>query len=196
MNKIMSWIRAVYDWMGTKVHSPYAPLWLTSLFFIEAFCFIIPVDPLLILFCVERPQKSIFYATISTIASVTGGLFGYFIGSSLWDGLGKSLVQLVLTPEIFENMRLKYIAYQAWAVLIAGFSPLPYKAVTLSAGFCKLPLVPFVMYSTIARGARFFLVAGAIKLWGPRIKLFIDRYFNQLVLLFVALVVFCIWAVQ
>lgn len=193
---IMQWVRKVYDWMGTKVHSPYAPLWLISLFFIEAFCFIIPVDPLLILFCIERPKKSLTYATISLVASVTGGAFGYFIGSVLWNSVGQTLVALVVSPAAFERMRLKYALYQNWAVLIAGFSPLPYKAVTLSAGFCKLPLVPFIFYSVIARGARFFLIAGAIRIWGAPIKSFIDRYFNQLVVSFVALVAVCIWVVK
>lgn len=196
MKIVMKWIRQVYDWMGTKVHSPYAPLWLIGLFFIEAFCFVIPVDPLLILFCVEKPQKSLYYAGIATMASVMGGVFGYLIGSVLWDGVGSVLVNLVVSPDSFERMRLKYTLYQAWAVLIAGFSPLPYKAVTLSAGFCKLPLLPFVTYSVISRGARFFLLAGAIRMWGPSIKVFIDRYFNQLVVSFVALVVFCIWVVK
>ncbi|MCK4265354.1 DedA family protein [Candidatus Babeliales bacterium] len=196
MRIVFKLIRRVYDWMGTKVHSPYAPLWLISLFFIEAFCFPIPVDPLLILFCVENPKKSLTYAAISTVSSVLGGILGYTIGSLLWDGIGSTLVQLLISPEVFESVRIKYAMYQTWAVLIAGFSPLPYKAVTLSAGFCKLPVAPFIFYSIIARGARFFLVGSAIKIWGVTIKDFIDRYFNQLIVLFVLLVGFCVWAVK
>jgi len=83
--------------------------------------------------------------------------------------------------------------YQNWAVLIAGFTPLPYKAITISAGFCKLSIIPFIVCSIISRGARFFLIAGALYVWGARIKVFIDRYFNQLVLLFTILVVVSVW---
>jgi membrane protein YqaA with SNARE-associated domain len=182
--------------MGTKVESKFATLWLAGLFFIEAFCFIIPVDPLLILFCVENQAKSFYYATIATISSVLGGVFGYLIGYCLWDSIGIKVVTFIISAEVFEAAKLKYQLYQNWAVLIAGFSPLPYKAVTLSAGFCHFSLSSFIFFSVLARGARFFLVALIIKLFGPSIKIFIDRYFNQLVILFTLLVIFCVWLVK
>lgn len=189
-------IRQAYDWMGTKVESRFAIVWLAGFFFAEAFCFVIPVDPLLILFCIENQAKSFYYATIATISSVIGGIFGYMIGYLLWDSLGIKLVTFVISAEVFEAAKLKYQLYQNWAVLIAGFSPLPYKAVTLSAGFCKFSLSSFIFFSFIARGARFFLVGGIIKLFGPSIKIFIDRYFNQLVILFTLLVIFCVWLIK
>lgn len=186
---MFTWIRRVYDWMGTKVHSPYALMWLSFLFFIEASVFFIPVDPLLILFCVENSKRAFNYAAISTAASVIGGCFGYLIGYALWESVGSLIVQYIISEKTFNGIVEQYRQYQTIAVLVAGFTPVPYKAVTISAGFCKLPFLPFVGYSIIARAARFFLVAGAIKVWGERIKSAIDRFFNYLVIAFIAIVV-------
>jgi len=184
----MNFIRKVYDWMGKKVYSKYANLWLAGLFFIEA-VFFIPVDPLLILFCVQNNKKSLKYATIATLSSVTGGVVAYGIGKLMWDTVGINLVKWVISETAFNTAVLKYKLYQNWAVLIAGFTPLPYKAVTLSAGFCGLSLAPFILYS-------FFLVAGSIRIWGPQIKIFIDRYFNQLVILFTIILIASVWLLK
>lgn len=181
-------IRRTYDWMGRKAHSPYAPWWFFILFFIEAI-FFIPVDPLLILFCIEKPKRAWQFAFLATIASVLGGIAAYFIGYALWETLGKRLIFLITTQETFDRIGALYRQYEVWAVLIAGFTPmLPYKAITLTAGFWQLPLLPFILCSFIARGARFYLVAGVMRIWGDSIKQFIDHWFNYLVLLFVGLV--------
>lgn len=174
--------------MGTKTQSAYADLWLALLFFIEAI-FFIPVDPLLMIYCIENKKKSLHYAFIATISSVAGGLFAYLIGAFLWGSIGTSLVNLFLSEAAFSKAVNTYGQYQVWAVLVAGFTPLPYKAITLSAGFCRLPILPFIICSIISRGARFFLVASLLRIWGTQVRHFIDRYFNQLVLLFVFLVV-------
>ncbi len=185
----MKFIRRIYDWMGSKAHSRHGLVWLFALFFIEASVFIVPVDPLLILFCVEHRKKSFFFATLATIASVLGGIAGYMIGYLLWDTVGARLVDLLISQATFQTVVARYELYQAWAVLLGAFTPIPYKAVTISAGFCKLSIVPFIIYSIIGRGARFFLVAGAIYAWGARIKVFIDKYFNYLVIAFTLILV-------
>lgn len=191
----MKIIKKAYDWMGSKVHSKYSNVWLSALFFIEA-VFFVPVDPILILFCVENNKKSLRYAFIATISSVAGGIFGYFIGSFMWQSIGAKLVTWFITPQTFESAVLKYKLYQNWAVLIAGFTPLPYKAITLSAGFCQLPILPFILFSFIARGTRFFLIALTIRIWGPQIKYFIDRYFNQLVIIFTIVLISSFWLLR
>ena len=172
-------IRALYDWMGTFVNSPFGDIILGAFFFIEAICFF-PADPLLILFCVERPKKSFYYATIATVASVLGGVAAYYIGMAVWTVLGERLIALFASPETFDYLCEQYRLYQNWAVLIAGFTPIPFKAVTLTAGFCRLPLLPFIICSFIARGARFYLVAAVVHQWGKQIKQFIDDNFNSL----------------
>lgn len=185
----MKVIRNIYDWMGSKVGSAYADAWLIALFFIESSFFIIPVDPLLILYCISNTKRSLYYAAIATMASVAGGIFGYFIGSVMWYGIGQVLVKWLISEKTFYDVVAKYKLYQNWAVLLAGFTPIPYKAVTISAGFCNLAFVPFVTCSILARGARFFLIAGAIKMWGPQIKDFINQYFNYLVVAFTLMVI-------
>ncbi|MBD3231497.1 DedA family protein [Candidatus Dependentiae bacterium] len=191
----MKFIRKIYDWMASKVHSKYAIWWLACLFFVEAF-FFFPVDPLLILFCIQNNKRSFFYASISTISSILGGLAGYAIGALMWQSIGIKLVSWLISETTFNNAVLKYKIYQHWAVLIAGFTPLPYKAITLSAGFCNLPIMPFVIFSFISRGARFFLVSGAIYIWGEQIKDFIDRHFNQLVVLFTVILILSFWLLK
>jgi membrane protein YqaA with SNARE-associated domain len=188
-------IRKIYDWMGNKVDSGYANIWLAVLFFIEA-VFFIPVDPLLIIFCISNNKRSFFYAAVATISSVAGGIFGYTIGSLMWKSVGLKMISWIISESAFNQAVLKYKLYQNWAVLIAGFTPLPYKAITLSAGFCNLPLIPFIVFSLISRGARFFLLAGTIHIWGSQIKNFIDRYFNQLVILFTVILVFSFWLLK
>jgi glycyl-tRNA synthetase len=188
-------IRKLYNWMNTKVHSPYATIWLGALFFIEAI-FFIPVDPLLIIYCVETRKKSLYFAGIATLCSVLGGVVGYSIGALGWKSIGMRLVGWFISEKTFWHVVEKYKFYQHWAVLIAGFTPLPYKAVTISAGFCQLSLIPFIICSLISRGARFFLIGGIIRIWGAEMKIFIDRYLNQLVVLFVIVLIISMWVLS
>jgi len=185
-------LKRMYNWCGQQVHTAYAVPLLALLFFVEAI-FFVPVDPLLILYCIEDRMQAFYFATIATISSVMGGLMAYFIGFALWEACGRALVGILFSPETFSNVVHSYEQYESWAVLIAGFTPIPYKAITLSAGFCKLPLVPFIIFSLIGRGARFYLIAFGIRLWGDRVKEYIDRYFNLLVIFFTLLVVGTCW---
>jgi len=177
----------MYDWLGRQVYSPYGLYILALLFFFESM-FFVPADPLLILFCVENKHRAFFYATLATVASVLGGVAAYYIGFFMWSLMGKQLVGLLCSPEKFATLCDQYRANQTWAVLIGGFAPVPYKLVTLTAGFCELPLIPFILCSIIARGARFYLIAGVVFLWGKSIKLLIDRYFNLLIISFTLLI--------
>jgi len=186
-------LKRLYDWMGEKVHSPYATPFLSFLFFIEAI-FFIPVDPILILYCLERPNKSLWYATVATISSVVGGITAYIIGFFLWKTVGPQIIHsrpitYLISPETFAYLCEQYEQYAHWALLVLGITPLPYKAATLSAGFCRISFLPFVLFSAIARGARFFLIALLLKRWGTQIKKYIDRYFYLLVVLTVIVII-------
>jgi len=186
-------LKKIYDWLGSKVHSKYAGSFLCLLFYLEAIA-LIPVDPILILYCLENRNRAFTYAAMATVSSILGGISAYFIGSFLWDIAGQQILDFkiiayVLPQETFFYLRDLYHQYATWAILISGFTPIPYKAATLSAGFCKLPLFWFILFSFISRGARFFLEAGIIRLWGDKIKIFIDRYFNILTIIFVLILV-------
>lgn len=191
----MNVLKRTYHWMGMHVHSPYATPVLALFFFIESSIFFVPVDPLLILYCVEHRNRVWYYATIATIASVIGGLFGYVIGFLLWQTIGQFIVHYIISPTIFNKVVQSFTRYESIAVLFAAISPIPYKAVTIGAGFCKLPLIPFIIFSIIGRGFRFYALAGIIYIWGEQIKEFIDRYFNILVLLFLILVFGGMWLI-
>ena len=194
---MMSSVRKIYDWMGSQVYSRYADITLGILFYLEAI-FFIPTDPMLIMYCIERRDKAYYYATIATITSVLGGLTGYFIGYWFWHTMGQQIihhpmVNYIMTPDTFSYLCNLYKQYEALAILAAAFTPIPYKAATLTAGFCNLSLMPFIIASLIGRGARFYLYAITISIWGKQIKQYIDRYFNLLVLCAMVLITALIW---
>jgi membrane protein YqaA with SNARE-associated domain len=181
-------LKKIYNWFSNVSKQKYALPMLCFFFFIEAIFFIVPVDPLLIIYCCENRKKSLKFAALATISSVAGGIVAYYIGFFLWDAIGQNLVVYFSSINSFNRLVSAYKKYENAAVLIAAFTPVPYKIVTLSAGFCKLPLTTFIVFSFIGRGLRFFLIAILIRIFGDTIKQFIDQYFNLLVMLFTALV--------
>lgn len=181
-------LKRFYHWTEQYIDSPLATPLLAFLFFLEAI-FFVPVDPMLVVYCIHKQSRALWFATIATIASVLGGIAGYYIGYAVWETIGSWFVDTIIGQTNFNRALYYFSEYEMWTVLVAGFTPIPYKAVTLGAGFCKLPLIPFIGCSILARGARFYLVGGLIALWGAKMKEYIDRYFNLLVLLFVLLVI-------
>ena len=181
-------IKKMYHWMGTKVHKPQAPFFLAALSFLESLIFP-PVAPILVLFCLENRKRSFFYAAITTVFSVLGGVVAYYFGYGLWEAIGQKFVLYISTQESFDALVAQYTKYEALTILIGSFTPVPYRLVSVSAGFCQLPIIPFIIFSLIGRGARYFLVGAVLFLWGDQLKTFIDRWFNQLVLLFLTVMV-------
>lgn len=147
-------------------------LGLFLLAFIESSFFIIPPDTLLIGLILINPASALFLAFICTIGSTIGGIFGYYIG--VWGG--RPLLNRFVKPEKIQKVNNLYDKYGVWAVAIAGFSPIPYKVFTISSGVFKLQLFPFILSSFLSRGARFFLVAIAIMLFGKTIIANIDKF--------------------
>lgn len=186
-------MKRVYDWMEHSSHSLYADYVICVLFYFEAVTFF-PADPLLMAYCIKRPDRALRYAGLATLGSVLGGLTSYTIGSYLWDHVGESVihnyyVNCVLSPERFNDLSLKYQNNAIGTILIAGFIPGPYKAATLAAGFCKLSLGPFVFAAMMARGSRFYLCAFACMLFGEKIKNYFNKYFKWILLLVATLII-------
>lgn len=184
-------VRRLYDWVLSWADRPGGPWALGGLSFAESSFFPIPPDPLLIALALGRPSRALYFATICAVGSVLGGIAGYFIGAGVWTMVGPFFFQYVpgVTPESFEHVRSIYERYDFWAVFVAGFTPIPFKVFTLSAGVFAISFPIFVVASGISRTARFFLVAGLIYFFGPRIQGFIDRHFDRLVWLFTILLV-------
>ncbi len=183
------WVRRLYDWVLSWAESPYGSTALFVLAFIEASFFIVPPDVLLIALCVGKPRRSLHFAAICTVGSVLGGSFGYLIGHQLYELIGRPIIEFYDAGEAFQRVGELYRDNLVLALGTAGFTPIPYKVFTIAAGAFAVPFVPFLVISAVSRAARFFLVAGLIRAFGPQIRDFIDRYFNLLSVLFVVLLV-------
>jgi membrane protein YqaA with SNARE-associated domain len=169
--------------------TPYGTWALLLLAFAESSFFPIPPDVLLVAMCVARPERSLKYALICSIGSVVGGCLGYLIGWQFMASIGHRIVDFYGLTDKVAYIGNLYHTYDAWAVGIAGFTPIPYKVFTIAAGMFKIDFSVFILASMVSRSARFFLVGGLIFLFGPRIQRFIDRYFDMLAVTFTALLV-------
>jgi membrane protein YqaA with SNARE-associated domain len=149
---------------------------------------------MLIVYCIERRDRAISFAWVATLASVVGGVTSYMIGAILWHYAGHAIiyskfVSFIMSPQTFEHLSELFRENEWWTILVAGFTPIPYKAATLAAGFCHLSLIPFIICSFIARGARFFAVAITLKYFGGHVKWFIDKYMGIIFILTIILIV-------
>ncbi len=182
-------LRRLYDWVLYWAETPYGTWALFLLAFCESSFFPIPPDILLIALAVAVPKKALKYALICSAGSVLGGCFGYLIGRQFMASIGSPIVDFYGLGTKVEYIGTLYNKYDAWAVGIAGFTPIPYKVFTIAAGAFKINFSVFVLTSLVSRSARFFIVGGLIYIFGPRIQGFIDKYFNILAVAFTVLLV-------
>lgn len=190
-------VRRLYNWMLSWAESPWAG-WAMFLFaMVEAIFFPIPPDVLLLALCVGMPKKSFKYALICTVGSVVGAVIGFGLGAFAWDLVQGWFIPGVFSAESFAHVGDLYKEYNFWLVFTAGFTPLPYKLITISAGvFLGIENLPiFILASLISRGLRFFLVAGLVWKFGAPIKKFIDKYFNLCAIAFTVLLIGGFWLV-
>lgn len=184
-------VRRLYDWVLHWADTRYGTPALATLSFAESSFFPVPPDVLLIALDMGKPKKSFYYALICSIASVVGGILGYYIGHGLWELLSVFFFTYIpgFTPEVFAKVQGMYNEYGFAAVLIAGFTPIPYKVFTIASGVFGMNFPLFVLASIISRSARFFIVSAMIYFFGEPIKKFIDKYFNLLSAAFVVLII-------
>lgn len=185
----MKFIKKLYDWVLHWAETPYGVPALFLLAFAESSFFPVPPDVLLIALAISIPKKSFKYAMICTVGSILGGMMGYIIGLELIDTVGIPILNFYGAMDKYKYIQELYIKYDAWAVGIAGFTPIPYKVFTIAAGAFKIDFLVFVLASIAGRAGRFFLVSGIIYFFGPTIKSFIDRYFNLLCFAFMILLI-------
>jgi membrane protein YqaA with SNARE-associated domain len=181
------WIRWLYDWVLHWAETPYSVPALVGLAFAESSFFPVPPDVLLIAMCLSIPARSLWFAAICSVASVAGGAVGYLIGWVLWEQVSGFFFQFVFSEHLFDVVAQKYNQNAFWAVFTAGLTPIPYKVFTIAAGVFDVNFREFIFASVLGRSARFFAVAGLIRVFGPPIRTFIDRYFNLLSIAFVIL---------
>jgi membrane protein YqaA with SNARE-associated domain len=175
-------LRRLYRWVLSWADSPYGTAALASLSFAESSFFPIPPDVLQIALSVSKPRRSFYYAAVSSVASVLGGIVGWLIGFALWAAIGGFFMTYVpgFSEENFNKVGEVYEQNAFLAILGAAFTPIPYKVFTVAAGVFHeyVPLTTLIVASAIGRSARFFLVAGVIYLFGAKAKEFLERYFE------------------
>ncbi|MEC4673554.1 MAG: YqaA family protein, partial [Nitrospirota bacterium] len=185
-------VKELYQWMLSWSDSEYAIPALFLLAFAESAFFPLPPDVLVMALTLGNPSWGMYYAAVSTVGSVLGGMFGYAIG---WYG-GRPILLKFMGQERVAAIHATFQKYEGWAILIAGFTPIPYKVFTVGAGAFYVNFKVFVVASLISRGARFFLVAGTMQLFGPWVQELIEQYFNLFSILFVVLCALGIWIVK
>ena len=192
----MNYIRRLYNWVLEWSNTKYGVPALFILSLSESSFFPIPPDVLLIALALGMQSKALYFAFICSLGSVLGAIIGYTIGYfSWWNSLGKySVVAMFFfnhipgfSSEIFTSIQQKFDLYNFFIVFTAGFTPIPFKIITISAGAFNINFPMFIIASTISRSARFFLVALLIKKFGKPITSFIDKYFNILSIVFTIL---------
>jgi len=182
-------VRRLYDWVLHWANTPYGTPALGVLAFAESSFFPVPPDVLLMALCLGKPRRSFAFATVCSIASVVGGIFGYWIGAAVWHQVADFFFLHVpgFSHEVFDKVSALYATYAFWAVFTAGLTPIPYKVFTIAAGVFQIDFPLFVLASVVSRSARFFAIALLIRKFGAPIRDFIDRYFNLLSIAFVVL---------
>jgi membrane protein YqaA with SNARE-associated domain len=180
-------VRWLYDWVLHWAETPYGVPALAILAFAESSFFPVPPDVLLIALSLSIPRRALWYATVCTVASVIGGIFGYLIGWFVWEQVSGFFFHFVFSPELFHRVSILYNQNAFWAVFTAGLTPIPYKVFTIAAGVFKISFHEFILASICGRASRFFAVATLIRIFGPPIRAFIDKYFNLLSVVFVVL---------
>ncbi len=168
-------LQRLYDWtisLATRRHAPSA---LAAVSFAESSVFPIPPDALLVPMCLARRDRCWVFASICTLASVIGGLFGYAIGFFLMETLGAWIISIYGYGDRIAAFQAAYQEYGLWMLVIGGLTPFPYKVVTIASGAAHFDVLVFVLASILTRGTRFFVVAGLLWWFGPAIRDFIER---------------------
>lgn len=185
----LRWFRKMYDWTIHWSKTKNAPYALFGIAFIESSFFPIPPDVLLIAMVVAQRRKWLLNAAICTVASVLGALLGYLIGRGLFETVGKLIIDTYHLEAVVATIGRKYQENAFLTIFTAAFTPIPYKAITITAGLFKISLPILIIASIIGRAGRFFLVAGSLRIFGEKIQNSIEKYFDIFSIVFVILLV-------
>jgi len=190
----MKLFSALYEKAMRWSRHRHAPRYLAGLSFAESSFFPIPPDVMLAPMALSQPQRAWFFAGLTTLASIMGGVLGYLIGMFFYEAFG--IEQLLMQWgywDTYVRAGSWFDEWGFWAILAAGFTPIPYKLFTISAGAIAMPFIPFVIASFIGRGARFYLVS-ALMIWGGEaMEAKLRRYIDILGWLVIVLIVVIYW---
>jgi membrane protein YqaA with SNARE-associated domain len=174
-------LRRLYQWALSLVDKPYAIWVMGAISFADSSFLPLPPDFLLIPMAIARPKRAWLYAAVCTIASVVGAMLGYAIGAYLWDTLGQWLIKIYGLEGKVDAFRQLYAQWGAWVIIIKGFTPIPYKLVTIVSGFAGYNFTAFLALSLLTRGARFFVIAVVLNRFGDQVRHALDRHLTVIV---------------
>lgn len=175
-----SWLRRCYLWTLSWAEHPRAVHALFLIALIEASIFPVPPDVLLIALALGQPASAFRFAMISTAGSTVGAVVGYGIGMFLFVSVAQPVLELYGAMEKFAEVQGYFVEYGLWFVLVAGFSPIPFKVVTIAAGAFAYSFIPFILAALVSRAARFYLEAALLHWGGPSLREFVERHFEWL----------------
>lgn len=170
----------LYDACIRWARHKYATYYLAILTFAESVFFPIPPDVMLAPMVISQRKKAWYLASITTIASVIGGIVGYMLGAYLYEPVVLPFIEMMKYQEKFAAIVGYFDKYGVWIVFLAGFTPIPYKLFTVSAGMLAMTFWPFVIASAIGRGMRFFLVAGILYFGGEKMEAKLRQYIDAI----------------
>ncbi|MCV2870052.1 DedA family protein [Defluviimonas sp. WL0002] len=180
-------IRPLYDWTMRLANHRRALPALAVVSFVESSVFPIPPDVLMIPMILARPSRAWLVALVALVSSVLGGILGYAIGAFAFDQVGQPILASLGKAEAMAEFNSRFNDFGFWAVLVAGVTPFPYKVITIMSGWTGMPLATFVVTSILARGLRFFVVAGLLWKFGAPVRDFIERRLGLVFTVFIFL---------
>ena len=175
-------LKRLYEWTLEKAAHRFAERWLAFLAFIESSFFPIPPDAMLIPMSLANPRRAFRFAAVCTFFSVAGAALGWVIGAAFFETIGEPLLNFYGAQAHFEEIRTAFNREGVAIVFLAGFTPIPFKVITIASGMTGMSIWAMLGASVVGRGGRFFLVALLLRLFGERVKGLIDRYFGLLTL--------------
>jgi membrane protein YqaA with SNARE-associated domain len=178
--------RRLYDWMMRLAGHRRALPALAAISFAESSFFPVPPDVMLVPMVLAQRSKAFLIATVCTVASVIGGMFGYAIGYFLFETIGAWVISVYHLEGAMETFRTEFAQYGTWIILVKGLTPIPYKLVTIASGVAHFDLFTFLWASIVTRGLRFFIVAGLLWKFGDPIRNFIEKRLEVLTWAFLA----------
>jgi len=184
---------SIYNKILDYSSSRFAILWLSAISFLESIILPVPLQDLLLAsMSLRNRSKAFYFAAICTIASVLGAVLGYYIGVQAENHILPILINLDYESK-FETAQMYFQTYGIYIILIAGFSPIPYKVFTIAAGMMSMSLLPFVFFSLIARGARYFLISFLVRKFGKMADAWLNKYIDWLGYLLIIVIALFIW---
>lgn len=180
-------IKRLYDWTLGLAQHPHALWALAVVAFVESSFFPIPPDIIMIPMIIAMPHRAFLIAFVALVASVLGGLFGYAIGYFAFETIGEPILSAMGKGHAMEEFAERFNDMGFWAILTAGVTPFPYKVITIMSGWTAMPLHTFIITSLLARGLRFYLVAGLLWKFGSPIRDFIEKRLGLVTTIFLVL---------